>query len=260
MAAQAGEQRIDVLGVAISETTYDGVLETVERWIQEKQTQYVCFTPVSGIMAAERDPSVREALNGAGLTVPDGMPLVWAARHAGTHDIERVYGPDLMAAACEVAQRRGWRCFLYGGGAGVAPALRDRLQSRFPKLKIAGIRTPPYRPLTSVEMDEIASEINESQADLVWVGLSTPKQDLFMAGVVSRLSPPAVLLGVGAAFDIHAGLRRAPPRWLGPLGLFWLYRVLQEPRRLGRRYAVDVPQFLFQIARRRPVLLDRAPN
>jgi N-acetylglucosaminyldiphosphoundecaprenol N-acetyl-beta-D-mannosaminyltransferase len=247
---------VDVLGVRISNTTPTGVLRSIEDWIGMGEPRYVCFTPVSGVMAAQRDPAVLEALNGADITAPDGMPMVWSGRYAGARGIERVYGPDTMAAVCERAAAKGWSCFFYGGGEGVAERVAERLQGRFPGLLVAGTRTPPYRPLSGGERDAIAAEITASGAQLVWVGLSTPKQDLWMADMVDRIERPVVLLGVGAAFDIHAGIKRQPPSWLGRLGLAWLYRLLQEPRRLGPRYLVDIPQFLGAIARRRPVLRE----
>lgn len=257
----SAHERIDVLGVGISNTSPPLALRTIESWIDEGRCSYVCLTPVSGVMAAQRDPKVMRSLNGAGLTAPDGMPMVWAARYAGAVGIERVYGPDLMATVCAEAVGKRWRSFIYGGGPGVAERLSRRLLSRFPGLEIVGLDTPPFRPLTSQEEDEIAEKINASGAEVVWVGLSTPRQDLWMSQIIERLHGPVVLLGVGAAFDIHAGLIRQPPAWLGPLGLFWLYRLLQEPRRLWRRYLVDIPQFLLAIVRRPPFLRrERRPH
>ena len=248
------QERVDVLGVGISNTSPAKALRTIGSWIEDGRRSYVCLTPVSGVMAAQRDPKVMRSLNGAGLTVPDGMPMVWAGRYAGAEGIERVYGPDLMASVCSEAAKRGWKSFIYGGDQGVAERLIDRLRARFPGLEIAGFHSPPFRPLSPQEETSVVEQINASGAELVWVGLSTPKQDLWMAEMIERLRAPVVLLGVGAAFDVHAGLKRQPPAWLGPLGLFWLYRLLQEPRRLWRRYLVDNPQFLLAIVRRRPFL------
>jgi N-acetylglucosaminyldiphosphoundecaprenol N-acetyl-beta-D-mannosaminyltransferase len=251
------DPRVDLLGVGISVTSPADARQRIEGWIDRGEGGYVCLTPVSGVMAAQRDRAVLRAVNGARLTAPDGMPVVWAGRYAGAHEIERVYGPDLMAALCERASTRGWKCFLYGGGEGVAKTLRSRLEARFPGIEIVGIRSPPFRAPTADELDQVAAEIDRSGGQLVWVGLSTPKQDLWMAEMSQRLPTGIVMIGVGAAFDIHAGLRKQPPSWLGPLGLFWLYRLLQEPRRLWRRYATDIPGFLIRVARRRPVLRTR---
>lgn len=248
------ETRVDVLGVGISVTSPARALRQVEEWVEQDAREYVCLTPVSGVMAAQRDPAVLRALNGAGLTAPDGMPIVWSGRYAGSTLIDRVYGPDLMAGVCARAAERGWNTFLFGGTEGVANKLRARLEARFPRIQIVGAYAPPFRPQTPAERDEVAAVIERSGAQLVWVGLSSPKQDLWMADMIGRISRPTVMIGVGAAFDIHAGVRRQPPKWLGPLGLFWLYRLLQEPRRLWRRYALDIPQFLIRIVRQRPFL------
>lgn len=244
--------RIQVLGVGISDTSPQDAIETVEYWIDHGHTEYVCVTSVAGIMAAQRDGRVMKALNGAGMTVPDGMPVAWSGKWAGAAQMSRVYGPDLMSNLCAEAARKGWRSFFYGGKDGVAEQVAERLKERHPGLLVAGAQTPPFRELTAVEIAAVASEIVESGAKLVWVGLSTPKQDVLMARLIENLTEPVVLLGVGAAFDIHAGLVSRPPRWLGPLGLWWLYRLLQEPRRLWRRYLVDNPQFAVSILIRPP--------
>jgi N-acetylglucosaminyldiphosphoundecaprenol N-acetyl-beta-D-mannosaminyltransferase len=253
-------RRIDVLGVGVSETNPADALAAVESWVRAGSREYVCVAPVSSVMAAQRDPEVMRALNGASLTVPDGMPLVWAGRYAKATAIERVYGPDLMEAVCAKAADRGWSSYLYGGEPGVPDLLSERLRERFPGLKVAAAHSPPFRPLRADERTEVAEAIDRSGADLVWVGLSSPKQDLWMADMVGRLERPAVLIGVGAAFDILAGLKQRPPAWMGPLGLFWLYRLLQEPRRLGRRYLIDVPAFIGAVAGRRPALRTIEPR
>lgn len=258
MPSRPGEGRVDVLGARISNTSPDHALATIRSWVETGRRSYVCVTPVSGVMAARRDPAVRNALNSAGLTVPDGMPIVWAGRYAGANGIARVYGPDLMEAVCAEAAARGWACYFYGGAPGVPERLGSRLQTRFPGLKIAGGHSPPFGQATEGEKAEAASAIARSGARLIWVGLSTPKQDLWMADMVDRIDAPVILLGVGAAFDIHAGLKARPPGWLGPLGLFWLFRLLQEPRRLWRRYLFDIPQFLIAIGRSRPTLAPQA--
>lgn len=249
--------RVDVLGVGISITSMPRAMASIADWIATKQRQYVCVTPVHGVMESQRDPDLMRIHNESGLTVPDGMPMVWAGKLAGATEIGRVYGPELMEAVCDLAAHRGWRTFLYGGAPGVPERLADRLRRRFPGLQVVGTYSPPYRPLTSEEDAEIVDRINSSGAELVWVGVSTPKQERWMAEHVNRLASPAVLIGVGAAFDVHAGLKRRPPGWLGPLGLFWLYRLLQEPRRLWRRYLVDNPRFVASIVRRPPALRDR---
>lgn len=246
--------RVDLLGVGISDTNPADALRSIEWWLDKGKKDYVCVTPVSGVVAALEDPATLRAIDGAGLTVPDGMPVVWAIRRAGAGQAERVYGPDLMLSACERAAQRSWPCFFYGGKETVADTVATRLASRYRGMEIAGTHCPPFRELTMREEEDLAAEINASGARLVWVGVSTPKQDLWMARMVERLRGPVVLIGVGAAFNVHAGLVKRPPDWLGPLGLFWLYRLLQEPRRLWRRYLIGNAQFVTAILRRRPYL------
>jgi N-acetylglucosaminyldiphosphoundecaprenol N-acetyl-beta-D-mannosaminyltransferase len=250
--------RVDLLGVGISDTNPADAVRTVAWWLDNKHSDYVCVTPVSGVIAAQEDPAALRAIDGAGLTVPDGMPVVWASRRAGASQSERVYGPDLMLALCGLAAERSWPCFFYGGKEAVADAVAERLATRYPALRIAGTHCPPFRDLTVAEENEVAADIDASRAQLVWVGISTPKQDLWMARMVERLRGPAVLIGVGAAFDVHAGLIKRPPDWLGPLGLFWLHRFLQEPQRLWRRYLIGNPRFVVEIIRRPPRLRQPA--
>jgi N-acetylglucosaminyldiphosphoundecaprenol N-acetyl-beta-D-mannosaminyltransferase len=235
----------------------DDVSANVEAWIDADQREYICVTGVHGVIESQADKELRDIHNGSGLTVPDGMPMVWSGWFAGARWMERVYGPDMMVAICELAATRGWRSFIYGGAPGVAERLVSRLQEQIPGLRIVGAHSPPYRPLTEAEDREVVERINESGAELIWVGLSTPKQERWMAAHVHRIRAPAVLFGVGAAFDINAGLKRDAPRWLGRLGLHWLFRLLQEPRRLWRRYLYANPLFVARIVRRPPRLIDR---
>lgn len=247
-------QRVDILGVGVSAIDMGMAVDEIGRSIDKSERSYVCVTGVHGVMELQRDPELKAIHNGSGLTTPDGMPLVWLGRHAGAGHMRRVYGPDLMLALCEVAAARGWTSYFYGGKDGTAEILAARLQARFPGLQVVGTYAPPFRPLTSQEDDEVVEVINAARPDLVWVGLSTPKQERWMAAHRARLTAPA-LLGVGAAFDIHAGqLRQAPP-WMQRRGLEWLYRLYREPARLWRRYGSMIPRFIVAIVRRRPHLL-----
>jgi len=243
--------RVDVLGVGISAIDPDDALGEVTRWIDNGHQHYVCVTGVHGVMESQGDAELLRIHNESGLTTPDGMPMVWAARVAGAKNTKRVYGPDLMLAVCERAAQRGWGCFLYGATDEVLDQLRSNLSGRFPGLKIVGAHSPPFRALTPEEDAAVVREINESGAQIVWVGLSTPKQERWMASHVGRVDAPA-LFGVGAAFDIHAGNLRQAPRWMQQSGLEWLFRLASEPRRLWRRYAVNNPRFVLAISRRRP--------
>lgn len=247
-------RRVDVLGVQVSAISPRIAIEEIDRRVRQQDPGYVTFTGVHGVMESQADPALRAIHNRASLICPDGMPLVWAARSAGAPDCQRVCGPDLMLAVWERSADLGWRHFLYGGRDGVAELLAKRLQERFPGVQIAGTWTPPFRPLTEGEFDDIAAMINRSRAQLVWVGLSTPKQERWMAAMRSRLEAP-VLLGVGAAFDINAGLVPRAPAWMQRNGLEWLFRMASEPRRLARRYLTNNPRFVLRMIRSRPVLL-----
>ena len=236
--------RVDVLGVGVSAINMDTALEVIDRWITAGVHQYVCVTGVHGVMESQRDETLREIHNAAGLVTPDGMPLVWLSRLNGWRNTSRVYGPDLMLDVCERSLATGYRHFLYGGQDGVPERLSERLQKRFPGLIIAGTYSPPFRALSAAEDDEIVRSINETKPDIVWVGLSTPKQEHWMAQHVNRVSA-SVLIGVGAAFDFHAGLKRQAPKWMQHNGLEWFFRLVNEPRRLWRRYLVNNPLFVW---------------
>ena len=238
--------RANILGVGVSAINMGMALRAIEDWISRRESQYICVTGVHGVMESQRDEGLRRIHNAAGLVTPDGMPLVWLSRLMGFRHVERVYGPDLMLAVCERSVRRGYCHFFYGGAPGVAEKLAVQLQSRFPGLKVVGTCSPTFRPLAPEEDRALVERINTVQPDIVWVGLSTPKQERWMAEHVGRLSAP-VLAGVGAAFDFHAGLKKQAPRWVQKNGLEWLFRLLSEPRRLWRRYLINNPWFLWLV-------------
>ena len=239
-------QRVNVLGVGVSAITMADALATIDRWIATRAPQYVCVTGVHGVMESQVDPSLRDIHNQAGLVTPDGMPLVWVSRLRGHHHVQRVYGPDLMLACCEASIRNGYRHFFYGGGPGVAERLAKRLGQRFDGLQVVGTWTPPFRDLTTAEEEALIDRIASSKPDIVWVGLSTPKQERWMARYVGRLPVP-VLIGVGAAFDMHAGVTKQAPRWMQRSGLEWSFRLATEPRRLWRRYLSNNPRFVWRL-------------
>ena len=246
--------RVDVLGVGISAIDPTDAIDEITRWIAEGEQHYVCVTGMHGVMEAQGDAELLRIHNESGLTTPDGMPMVWASRRAGASNVQRVYGPDLMLAVCERAAAKGWGCFLYGSSDEVLERLQAELTERFAGLRIVGACSPPFRALTAEEDADIVEQINASGAQIVWVGLSTPKQERWMASHIGRVNAP-VLVGVGAAFDIHAGVARQAPKWMQRSGLEWLFRLLAEPRRLWRRYVINIPRFVFAIARRRPRVL-----
>jgi N-acetylglucosaminyldiphosphoundecaprenol N-acetyl-beta-D-mannosaminyltransferase len=236
--------RVDVLGVQVSAVTMDQALDVLDRWIIEGDREYVCVTGVHGVMESRRNETLRQIHNRAGLVTPDGMPLVWWSHWRGERHTRRVYGPDLMLACCERSITTGYRHFFYGGNDGVADLLARRLSRRFPGLTVAGTYTPPFRPLTFQEDEDAVKRINDAAPDVVWVGLSTPKQEYWMAEHVGRIEAPA-LIGVGAAFDFHAGLKRQAPVWMQQHGFEWLFRLGSEPRRLWKRYLINNPAFMW---------------
>lgn len=238
--------RTNVLGVGVSAITMNDALETIEAWIERREPHYVTVTGVHGVMESQDDEELRRIHNAAGLVTPDGMPLVWLSRRRYPGRVGRVYGPDLMLACCKLSIERGWRHFFYGGAEGVPELLRDRLCERFPGLDVVGTYSPPFRPLTEEEDQAIVERIRVSRPDFVWVGLSTPKQERWMSAHVDRLGVP-ILLGVGAAFDFHAGLKTQAPGWMQRSGLEWFYRLLSEPRRLWKRYLINNPKFVLAV-------------
>jgi len=236
-------ERVNILGVGVSAINMDGALRTVDSWIENKERRYVCVCPVHSIMECRRSEEVRRVFNGAGMVTPDGMPVVWVARWSGHRNVDRVYGPDLMLALLE---RERHRHFFYGGGSGVAQRLAAEMKRKFPKLDVAGYLEPPFAPLEELCTPETAASINSTHADIVWVGMSSPKQDLWMARMRSLLEAP-VLIAVGAAFDFHTGTVKQAPRWMQRSGLEWFFRLVTEPRRLWRRYLIDNPWFLWEL-------------
>ena len=235
--------RVNVLGVGISAINPDLAIAAIDEAIAEKRKGYICVSDVHGVMVARRDEKFRCILNQSFLTTPDGMPLVWAGQLAGFAQVSRVYGPDLMLLLCDRGRAKGITHFLYGGESGVAVELRRRLEERFPGLKIAGTYTPPFRPLEPAEEADLIHQVEAAKPDVIWVGISTPKQERFMAEYGARLNA-TLLIGVGAAFDFHTGRVRQAPKWIQRSGFEWLYRLSREPRRLWRRYLKNNPLFL----------------
>ena len=236
--------RVNILGVGVSAISMEEAVTATDSFLQGQDQAYVCVTGVHGIMEAQQDAQFRKILNGSFLTTPDGMPTVWLGHAHGFKTMTRVYGPDYMLHVCKMSVARGYRHFLYGGKAGVAEELRADLLRRFPGLRIVGTYTPPFRPLDAEEEEDLRSQVQESCADILWCGLSTPKQERFMATYNSRL-PVKLMVGVGAAFDLLSGNLSEAPMWMKKAGLQWLYRLLKEPRRLWRRYLTNNPRFVW---------------
>lgn len=238
-----------IIGVGISQTSYSEVVELCRSWASERaksthlDAHYICVTSVHGIITAHDDPAFAKILNAADIATPDGMPIVWALRSFGSPKQQRVYGPTLMLELCRSAAIHHHRIFLYGGRRDTLAHLSTRLQQRFPGLVIAGAYAPPFRPPNETEQAEVRQRILQSNADIVFIGISTPKQEQWMYDNRAYL-PGATLIGVGAAFDFHAGhIKQAPP-WMQRTGLEWLFRLTKEPGRLWKRYLLVTPRFL----------------
>jgi N-acetylglucosaminyldiphosphoundecaprenol N-acetyl-beta-D-mannosaminyltransferase len=239
----------EILGIPIAMTDYAEAMDVMDGMIARRERGYVCAVAVHAVMVSQHDDEMRNAVTGATLTVPDGMPLVWAANQLGENLHNRVYGPDLMDRYCGRCAERGHRVWLYGGrDQGSLMQLALNLRRRHPGIEIVGGFSPPFRPLTGEEEDAIVQQINEAGADVVWVGVGVPKQEKWMAHMRSRLDAP-VLCGVGAAFDFHAGRISQAPAWMQERGLEWIYRIAQEPRRLLPRYLSYNPAFVLAFAR-----------
>lgn len=252
IAGQGGTERdvsdyFTVLGVKVNSVQIPDVVQEAKRWIEQRgNTHYIAVTGMHGVTEAQSDPVFKKILNEADLVVPDGMPLVWLGQWKGHALKRRVYGPEFMLTFCERTAREGYKHYFYGGAPGVAKELAESLTKRFPGLIVAGTYCPPFRALSNGERSEIIACINASCADVVWVGLSTPKQEKWMYEFREALNVP-LLVGVGAAFDLNAGKVPQAPKWMQENGLEWCFRLWQEPRRLWRRYIVKGSQFGFYV-------------
>ena len=235
--------RANILGVGISIMSLEQAVESIERFIAIGGHHYVCLCNVHTVVTSRQNNEFRHIVNEADLALPDGMPLVWGARLLGYNQRERVDGPALMLALCERSLVKNYSHFFYGGRNGVPELLAEKLMARFSGLNVAGCYSPLFRPLTSKEDKQVVKMINDSGADILWVGLGAPKQERWIADHLRRVNTP-VMLGVGAAFDFHCGTLKRAPRWMRKSGLEWLFRLTQEPRRLWRRYVVTNTIFL----------------
>jgi N-acetylglucosaminyldiphosphoundecaprenol N-acetyl-beta-D-mannosaminyltransferase len=235
-------EHVNVLGVGISVLNLRTALAAIAAAVRERRKGYVCVTGVHGVMEAQDDAAFKKILNDAFLCTPDGMPMVWAGKLAGHREMSRVYGPDLMLDVCAWSETSGAKHFFYGGADGVAELLAQKLKLKFPKLQVAGIFTPPFRALNADEEKKLREQVGAARPDIFWVGLSTPKQEKFMAEFLPKLDA-TLMIGVGAAFDFHSGRVRQAPRWMQRSGLEWFYRLCSEPRRLAKRYFRNNPLF-----------------
>jgi len=235
---------VNICGVPISSVNIDHACEVVDQWIIERKKAYVCVAPVSTIVDSQLDNDYKQVLNGADMITPDGMPLVWVAKFMGNREVERTYGPDLMMALCGKGQDQGRKHYLYGGTESTCSLLRNVLKRKFPNISILGHYAPPFRPQHTQEDEQVIEQINRANPDILWVGLGSPKQDFWMQEHRERLNVP-VIIGVGAAFDFIAGVKKQAPRWMQRSGLEWFFRLCSEPKRLWKRYLVGNIRFVY---------------
>src|ERR1700736_356426 len=241
-------QKVNVLGVGISVLDQDRARQFLFDAARNGRRGYVTVTGVHGVTEAQRDPALKDIFNRALLVTPDGMPMVWMGRLQKHSSIRRVYGPDLVLNLCDHSRSSGFSHFFFGGKPGVAEELAHVLQTRFPDLRVAGTFSPPFGPLNKEERDTLAKRVSETRPDFFWVGIGMPKQEKFMAEYISILPEAKIFIGVGAAFDFFTGRVRQAPRWMMRVGLEWLFRLFQEPKRLWRRYLIYNPLFIIRAA------------
>jgi N-acetylglucosaminyldiphosphoundecaprenol N-acetyl-beta-D-mannosaminyltransferase len=244
----ANPQTSPILGVPVSLIGMETAVQTIGNWIRDGKANYVCVRDVHGLMLAVRSQEIMEIHQAAGMVTPDGMPLVWVLKLRSKLKVDRVCGADLTDALCEAGQADGLRHYFYGGKAGIPEAMIKNLSSKYSALNVVGSYSPPFRALTDAEDAAIVDAINESGAQVVWVGLSTPKQEFWMRNHVGRIRG-ATLIGVGAAFDFHSGAVARAPKWMQRFGLEWLHRLASEPGRLWHRYLTLAPSFLLSVIR-----------
>lgn len=236
-------KELNVLGTFISCLNLKSATNAVRQWIRTSAGEFVTITGVHGVIESVLSDEIREAHRNAVASMPDGMPLSWFGWIKGCKNMDRVYGPDLMLSVLEMCEKEGFRSFFYGGHEGVPEKLAESLKVKLPKLKIAGTFSPPFRPLQKEEESSIINSINKTNPEIVWIGLSTPKQELLMNKWKGRIKAP-LMIGVGAAFDFLSGGKKQAPRWIQRSGLEWFFRLCSEPQRLWKRYFFIVPAFL----------------
>jgi N-acetylglucosaminyldiphosphoundecaprenol N-acetyl-beta-D-mannosaminyltransferase len=236
-----------VAGVRIHAIRVADVVSTIDAWVGGGRRDYIVLTGAHGVVEMQSDPELRAINNRAGLTTPDGMPLVWIGRRKGFTAIEKVYAPDIMTAVFEHGVSRGYKHYFYGGDEGVADMLSRGLSARFPGIRIVGTFCPPFRPLEAAEVADVSDRINRAGPDIVWVGIGCPKQEKWMHQFRPLLHA-AALVGVGAGFDFLSGRKPLAPRVIQRSGFEWLYRMVSEPKRLWPRYSRVVPRFLYLAA------------
>lgn len=234
---------IPVIGAPIDAITWHQAIERISQWASERQSRYVCICNVHSVVTAHQDHEFSRVVHEADMATPDGAPVAWLMRKLGIRSQERINGPDLMWEYFTHAAQHNEAIYLYGGQQSTLDTLQKVLSEKFPELKIAGAYSPPYRPLSKEEQTQVIDSINDSGASTVWVSLGCPKQEKWMAAQRGHIN--AVMIGVGAAFDYHAGTIQRAPLWMQKNGLEWLHRLCSEPRRLWKRYLVTNTLFIY---------------
>lgn len=251
------------MGVKLDPVDIKRSVDKIRQWINSanrENARYVCVTNVNSIVEAQKNSLLKKITNESDLSVCDGMPLVWLSRCVGIGLKERVYGYALMNEVFHVSEHRNYKHYFYGSTEAVLKDMLKALKARYPKLAICGFCSPPFRQLIQAEKDSIINDISSSGADIVWVGLGYPKQELWMHEFREFIKCP-VLIGVGAAFDFFAGSKPQAPKWMQNSGLEWLFRLICEPKRLWRRYLVNNTLFIFLLLKelfflRSPLKID----
>jgi N-acetylglucosaminyldiphosphoundecaprenol N-acetyl-beta-D-mannosaminyltransferase len=236
----------EILGIGISAVNMETATLQIMDWIRYQAREMVSVAAVHSIVDAQREAQSKLAMQNSGICVPDGMPLVWMLKLSGIKNVSRVFGPDLMLSVCDRMSAKNMSAYYYGGAQGVAEELALKMEETYSGIRTAGTYSPPYRELTELEENQIVEKINSTGADIIWVGLGSPKQEKWMYKFRNQLTAP-VLIGVGAAFDYNTGRIQRAPSWIQNSGLEWLFRLLQEPGRLWKRYMRNNPLFLFYI-------------
>ncbi len=239
------KNNISILNIPVLNKNMVDAVSILSRWIKDKEGRYVCAADVHSIMRAQNDTAHLDALQQADMVTPDGRPLVWVGKLRGEKEMGRVCGPDLLPELCKKSVKQGWKHYFYGGADGVAESLGHKLQETYPDIEIVGWDCPPFRELTKVEQQDALKKIRNSRADIVWVGLGCPKQEIWMHDNIKQLDNQ-LLIGIGAAFDFHTGRIKRAPKWMQNYGLEWAHRLGSEPKRLWKRYMILAPQFIYK--------------
>ena len=242
------KEKFDICGVGVSAINLEKAADMIHEWIRSKYKAYVCVAPVSTIVDCQKDEIYRNIVNQADMVTPDGMPVVWVARSKGFREVSRTYGPDLMLLISDVGQQRGYRHYFYGGNQETCTLLFNTLKEKFPQINVVGHFSPEKVSLDYEEKKEVLDCINNAHADILWIGLGSPKQDYWMFHHRARLNVP-VMIGVGAAFDFLSGQKKQAPRWMQKSGIEWLFRLCSEPKRLWKRYLIGNTLFIYFLIR-----------